>query len=132
MADLVQARYIFDGRRRKLLHLTNVSDGTGESAVVKADISALFIQGSIVPAYSVVDMIDYNIQGMTSVRLHWDHTTDDLIALLPEGSGCIDFAAYGGKVDPRSTGGTGDILLTTAGQVNGGTYDILIHFRPKA
>jgi hypothetical protein len=136
MADTVTAEYVYDGRRRKLLHLTGISDGTGESAVVKADISALTMldaQGrSITPTATVVDMIDYNIQGYASIRLYWDHTTDDEIAVLPEGSGTIDFAAYGGKVDPRSSGGTGDIILTSNGHSAGDTYDITIHFRTKA
>lgn len=132
MADAVTSDYVFNGRRRKVLHLTNISDGTGESAVVKADLSALTIDGGTIPTGSTVDMIDYNIQGMSSVRLYWDHTTDDEIAVLPNGSGSIDFGAYGGKSDPRTTGGTGDIVLTTNGASSGGTYDISIHFRPKA
>jgi hypothetical protein len=132
MADTVTAEYIHNGQRRKILHLTSISDGTGESAVAKADISTLTFNGGTVPTYSAVDMIDYNIQGMSSVRLYWDHTTDDEIALLPAGSGTIHFEAIGGKVDPKTTGGTGDILLTTNGQVSGGTYDITIYFRPKA
>ena len=133
MADAVTAEYIYNGQRRKVLHLTNISDGTGESAVIKADISTLTFAGNgTVPTYTAVDMIDYNIQGMASVRLLWDHTTDDEIATLPTGVGTIHFEAVGGKVDPRTTGGAGDIVLTTNGQVSGGTYDITIYFRPKA
>jgi hypothetical protein len=136
MVDAVTSEYVYSGKRRKVLHLTNISDSTGESAVVKADISGLtFDSGSgamVAPTYTTVDMIDYNIQGFTSVRLLWDHTTDDEIATLPAGSGCIDWNAYGGKKDPRSDGGTGDIILTTAGAVSGATYDITIYFRPKA
>lgn len=133
MADAVTSEYLFSGRKRKILHLTNISDGTGESAVVKADISTLTINGNgTVPTGSAVDMIDYNIQGISSVRLFWDHTTDDEIAILPAGNGTIDWNAIGGKSDPRTTGGTGDIVLTTNGAVSGGTYDITIYFRPKA
>lgn len=133
MTDTVTAEYLFNGVKRKVLHLTNISDSTGESGVVKADISALTIgsRPAVTPTGSVVDMIDYNIQGMSSVRLYWDHTTDDEIAILPAGNGTIDWNAVGGKADPRTSGGTGDILLTTNGQINGGTYDITIYFRPK-
>lgn len=130
MADAVTTEYVFNGGRRKVLHLTNISDATGESAVVKADISALTFNGGV-PTYTTVDMIDYNIQGMSSVRLYWDHTTDDEIAILPAGVGTIHFEATGGKTDPRTSGGTGDIVLTTNGQVSGGTYDISIYMRPK-
>jgi hypothetical protein len=132
MADAVTTEYIYNGKRRKLLHLTNISDATGESGVIKIDISTLTDSNGATATYSTIDLIDYNIQGMSSVRLYWDHTTDDEIAILAAGQGCIDFAAYGGKTDPRTTGGTGDVLLTTNGQSSGGTYDISIHFRPKA
>lgn len=132
MTDTVTTEYVYDGQRRKALHLTNISDGTGESGVAKVDLSAITFNNGVVPTYSTIDLIDYNIQGMSSVRLYWDHTTDDEIAILPSGNGTIDFAAAGGKTDPKSSGGTGDVLLTTNGQVSGGTYDILIWFRPKA
>jgi hypothetical protein len=131
MPDAVTTEYVFSGRKRKLLHLTNISDNTGESTVVKADISALTMDDARTPTATVVDMIEYNIQGFTSVSLYWDHDTNDEIAVLPAGSGTIDFYAYGGKMDPRSTGGSGDIILTTAGSASGNTYDISIHFRPK-
>jgi hypothetical protein len=131
MADAVTTETVFNGRRRKVVHLTNISDGTGESAVAKVDISTITFNGGAVPTYSVVDMIDYNIQGFTSVRLHWDHTADDEIAILPAGSGTIDFNAIGGKIDPRTAGGTGDIQLTTAGGASGATYDVTIYLRPK-
>lgn len=132
MADAVTSETIFNGERRKIFHFTNISDATGESGVTKVDISTLTFNKGTVPTYSAIDMIDYNIQGMSSVRLHWDHTTDDEIAIMPAGMGTIHFEAIGGKVDPRTTGGTGDVLLTTNGQVSGGTYDITIYMRPKA
>lgn len=136
MADTVTSEYIFDGSRRKVLHITNVSDGTGESAVAKVDLSDItFTSGytpNTTPTGSVVDLIDYNIQGFTSVQLEWNHTANDEIAVLPTGQGCIDWVAIGGKPDPRSAGGTGDIVLTTNGAASGATYDITIYLRPKA
>lgn len=133
MADSVTTEYIYSGLKRKILHCTNICDGTGESNVAKADISTLtFYNGILVPIYTTVDMIDYNIQGFTSIRLYWDHTTDDEIAILPAGVGTIYWNALGGKTDPRTTGGTGDILLSTAGNTSGATYDVTIYFRPKA
>lgn len=132
MADTVTTETVYNGRRRKIIHLTNISDGTGESGVNKMDISTFTFNGATVPTYTAVDRIDYDIQGMSSVRLYWDHTTDDEIAILPNGVGSVDFGAVGGKVDPQTTGGTGDILLTTNGQVSGGTYDIRLFVRPKA
>jgi hypothetical protein len=132
MVDTVTSEYVWNGQRRKLLHLTNISDGSGESGVAKVDLSAITFNNGVTPTYSTVDMIDYDIQGFVSVRLYFDHDTDDELAVLPAGQGSIDFAAYGGKTDPQTTGGTGDIILTTNGGASGATYDIKIHFRPKA
>lgn len=132
MADTVTTETVYDGRRRKIIHLTNVSDGTGESGVTKLDISGITFDGGKTPTYTTIDMIDYNIQGFSSVRLYWDHTTDDEIAILPEGTNTWDFNSFGGKTDPRSSGGTGDLLLTTAGATSGATYDLTIYLRPKA
>ena len=41
MADAVASQTIQDGERKAILRFTNVSDGTGESAVKKVDVSAL-------------------------------------------------------------------------------------------
>jgi len=130
MADTVDTKVLFNGRRRYAVRLTNISDGTGESGVTKIDISTL-TNGGFTPTSFSIDLIDYNIQGFTSVRLFWDHTTDDEIAVLPAGSGTLDFIAAGGSHDPKSTGGTGDVLLTTANTTAGNTYDITIWGRPK-
>ena len=71
------------------------------------------------------------LQGFTSVRLLWDHDTDDK-ALELSGSGYEDFRGDSflrtqkGLADPRTAGGTGDILLTTVGAVSGATYDITL------
>ena len=41
MADAVTSQTIQDGQRKAVLKFTNASDGTGESAVKKVDVSAL-------------------------------------------------------------------------------------------
>ena len=41
MADAVTSQTIQDGARHVVMSFTNVSDGTGESAVTKVDVSAL-------------------------------------------------------------------------------------------
>jgi hypothetical protein len=66
-----------------------------------------------------------------TVRLDWDHTADDELATLG-GAGALDWSATGGIIDPRSTGGTGDILLTTNAASSGDTYDITIYARLKS
>ena len=41
MADAVTSQTILDGPNKVVMKFTNISDGTGESAVTKVDVSAL-------------------------------------------------------------------------------------------
>lgn len=126
MADAVTSDVVFSGGRRYVIRLINISDGTGESLVTKVDISGLTLSNGQACTCTRIEEIQYSIQGMSSVRLYWDHTTDDVIDVLPVGNGFRDYVDQGGLSDPQSSGGTGDILLTTNGQVSGGTYDITL------
>jgi hypothetical protein len=139
MADAVTTNVIFQNAYHYIVHLTNISDGTGESNVIKVDKSALTVAQDGAEAAAVdIEQCRWAIQGMNSVRLSWDHNTDDM-ALVLSGSGYDDFrgldkGAIGitqtsGLKDPRSTGGTGDLLLTTNGQASGSTYDITLWIR---
>lgn len=130
MADNVTSTTVNDGRYL-VVHLTNESDGTGESAVAKVDISTFTDPHGNTGTYSAIDRIDYSVWGFNYVTLSWDATTDDEIAVL-KGNGVIDFTPEGGKVDPKSSGTTGDIKLTTDGGADGSGYDILIRMRVKA
>jgi hypothetical protein len=131
MVDLVDTKVIHKGRRH-CVHRTNISDGTGEAAATVIDISTLTDPNGRLCTEITIDRIEYNIQGFDSVRLHWDHTTDDEIAVLPAGSGALDWSVGGGKADPKSAGGTGDVVVTTAGALLDATYDITIWGRPKS
>ena len=116
MADAVDTLTIRNSTHlngRLVQRFTNLSDGTGESGVTKIDISTFTSPKGAAATYSAIERIEYNISGMT-VALYWDHTTDDEIAVL-SGSGVVDQSMDGNRVDPRSSGGTGDILLTTTG-----------------
>lgn len=126
MADTVDSVVLFNGHRIYAVRLLNVSDGTGESAVTKIDISGLIGPNGSAPTAVKIREIQYNVQGFTSVRLFWDHTTDDEIAVIGTGTGYMSYVGVGGLMDPRSSGGTGDVLLTTAGGASGSTYDITI------
>lgn len=133
MADTVSNRLIHDGVRRKINHLVGLSDGTGENLVTKADISTLTFGpfNNKVPDYSIIDRIEYTVQGHKAVALYWDHTTDDVIAYLTPGWGVLSWEEEGGLVDPKSAGGTGDILLSTIGPASNAAYDITLWWRPK-
>lgn len=130
MADTVDVRAVKDTGRQRLLHLQARSDGTGEAAVTKLDISTKLTADGQTCTYTVIDRIEYDVGGM-QIRLDWDHDTDDEIVTL-SGAGFFDWTYVGGLGDPKSAGGTGDILLTSIGATAGDSYDISIWYRCKA
>ena len=130
MGDAVTTNVVFSGNKRLVTHLTNVSDSTGEDGVVKVDISELVGLTGAAPDSLVLEEIEWDVQGFTSVTLAWDADADDTMVVL-SGNGYKDYRGHGGLKDPQSTGATGDVLLTTAGAAAGATYDITAHFRLK-
>jgi hypothetical protein len=130
MADAVTTIITRQDDQRYQIHLTNASDGTGESAVAKATPSGLLIPvagspGTTAAPVSVdIESVRWSIQGFTSVKLAWNHTAPDT-AMLLTGSGYEDFEP-GLLKDPRSAGGTGALQLTTAGATATSTYDITL------
>ena len=131
MADTVGIDYIFKGTRKVKVKLTNISDGTGESVVSKVDISTLIGPNGSAPTKVTVEQVEGMIQGFSSIHLFFDHTTNDELAILGTGYTYFDWKDGGGFTDPASTGGTGDILLTTIGATATATYDITITLRLK-
>ena len=132
MADTVDTQVLFNGLNQYVVRIQNRSDGTGESGVVKVDKSTLTGPNvGVEPGRLALEEIRWAVQGFASVRLDWDHTTDDELMTL-SGNGYEDFRASGRVIDPNTSGGTGDVLLTTNSNASGNTYDITMYFRKKA
>lgn len=125
MPDAVTSRVLVSGPRRHVVALTGISDGTGESGVVKIDKSTLKDASGQEPSTLTIQKIQWTMQGYTCIKLAFDHTTDDT-AVVIAGDGCLDFAPYGGLKDPASAGGTGDLLLTSVGAAAGDTYTVVL------
>lgn len=127
MADAVASQTLHDGKRNAIIKLTNVSDGTGESAVTKVDVSAL----SGAPTSVRIDKIDFSTTGM-SVNLLWDADTDVVAYTLPaDFAEDVEFCDVGGLTNPKATGWTGDIKLSTLGHSANDTYSIVLHLKKK-
>ena len=127
MADAVTSQTIIDGERNCVMKFTNVSDGTGESAVAKVDVSALASNSAGVACSEVrVMRVSHAVVGM-SVQLFLDATSNVLLMELAESSnGHMDFKDFGGLPNNAGSGKTGDILLTTKGHSSGDTYSITL------
>ena len=127
MADAVTTQTIIDGERNCVMKFTNVSDGSGESAVAKVDVSAL-ASNSEGEACSEVRVlrVSHAIVGM-SVQLFFDATSNVLFMELAESSnGHMEFGEFGGIPNNAGSGKTGDILFTTKGHSSGDTYSIVL------
>lgn len=125
MADATSSQTILDGPKNVVMKLTNTSDGTGESAVLKVDVSALI--GA--PSKVKINRIRYSVAGMV-VRLLWDATTDVTIVDL-QGDGCLDCECFGGLPNNAGAGVTGDILLTTIGHSSGDSYSLILEMQKQ-
>lgn len=122
MADAVASQILIDGPRNVVAKFTNISDGTGESAVLKVDVSAL----SGTPDRVRIDKIHFTTSGM-GVRILWDATTDVTAFVIgADQTGWLEFKRFGGLTNNAGTGITGDILFTTFGHSSGDTYSIIL------
>lgn len=125
MADAVASQTLFDGSKTAILKFTNVSDGTGESAVLKVDVSAL----AGAPTEVAIERIWYATAGM-SVRILWDATTDVDAFLIPlDQCGEFDFREFGGLKNNSGTGKTGDIMFSTIAHTASDVYTIIMQVR---
>ncbi len=105
-----------------------MSDGVGETAVTKVDISNL--TGRI-PDEVRIDKIKYSVFGQ-QVTILWDATTNITAVVLPAGQeGNMDFSDAGGITNNAGSGKTGDILFTTTNPDSGDTYDITLYMKKK-
>ena len=128
MADAVTSTTLSDGDRSAVIQLTSTSDGTGESAVTKVDVSALAPRKSDGAACTGCRLakIIYSTNGM-AVKLLWDASTDTICWDLNENyTDSEDFTEFGGIRNTAGSGKTGDIMLTTTGHASGDSYVIVL------
>ena len=127
MADAVASQTLLDGERLFIAKFTNISDGTGESAVVKIDVSTLNPNAFNLACNGVkINKIWSTTHGM-EVRILWDATTDVFAWQIPQNSNYLmDFSSFGGLQNNGGAGVTGDVLFTTSDASSGDMYTIVI------
>lgn len=119
MADAVTSQVILNGTRNLVIKFTNISDGTGESAVTKVAAATYGTGLKILKLH-------YSTFGM-AVRVLWDATADVPAFLIPQDAdGTFDFTGFGGLTNDGGTGVTGNIQFTTIGAASGDTYTIIM------
>lgn len=127
MADAVTSQTILDGERLFIGKFTNISDGTGETAVVKIDVSTLNPNAAGLACNGVkINKIWAQTQGM-AVDILWDADTDLLCETIPENQFYLmDYSSFGGLPNNAGTGKTGDVMFSTVGAAAGDRYTITL------
>ena len=123
MADSVTSQIIFEGERSLVMKFTNISDGTGETAALKVDVSTLTPSNSGFACDRVTVTKIYIANHGMEVRMLWDATTDVPFFLSsPGATQTLDFTLFGGIPNNAGAGVTGDIVFTTSDASAGDTY----------
>lgn len=139
MADAVSTQVISDGPKYAVIKFTNISDGTGEAAVVKVDPATLSKLGGpgadkAVPTELSIERIWYDTDGM-GVDILWDANTPVLAHTLTKGAqwGDLDFSTFGGLINNGGAGKNGKIKFTTTGTPGAGArYSITLKLKKVA
>ena len=132
MADAVASQTIQDGERTAVMRFTNVSDGTGESAVKKVDVSALAANSAGQACTEVhIQRIYWMTVGM-SVKLEFDASTNVLLTHIPaDATGDEYYDNFTAIPNNAGSGKTGDIDFTTVGHSSGDSYMIILEMIKK-
>ena len=127
MADSVTSQTLLDGERLAIMKFTNISDGTGESAVTKVTASSLAASNSGKACSGVtVTKIMSVCHGM-EVRMYWDATTDVPFFLSAVNTNYEnDFSKIGGITNNAGTGKNGNIVFSTSDASSGDTYTVVL------
>lgn len=127
MADAVTSQTILDGERLFIAKFTNISDGTGETAALKIDVSTLAPNSFSLACNGVkINKIYGSTHGM-QVRILFDATTDQFAWQLPQNANYLmDFSSFGGIPNNAGAGKTGDVLFTTTDFTAGDMYSIVL------
>ena len=130
MADTVSTQVLADTSGVKYVaKLTNFSDGTGETNVVKVDASGTTFMTE--DGNRKIAKIWYSVNTSNSksaVELIWYGTTN-ATALLLSGQGYFDFRTAGDEIVNNAGTPTGDVLLSTKNFASGDNYSLVIEFR---
>ena len=135
MADAVTSQTILDdGGKNLVMKFTNVSDGTGKSAVAKIDVSALTASAITGQACNrvVLNKIWFSNVGM-GFSLYWNASSNMFICQAPKDwADTWDFTQSSqnlpGISNNAGSGINGDVDLTTHGHTAHDHYTIVAEF----
>ncbi len=121
MANTITTQTLIDGERDLVVAVTLTADGTGdESATNLIDISTYKANSDgVAPADVYINKVYFSTIN-NWITLLWDATANRPFFIGHLYSSYEhDYTKFGGLRNPRTTGWTGDILITTAGLAAG-------------
>ena len=128
MPDAATSQTLADGDRVAVMKFTNLSDGSGEAAVNKVDVSALNTNSSTGATCTRVSIRRvWALTSGMSVHVLWKATANVLAMGVPsDGSFYWDLRSIGPISNNAGSGIDGDILFTTIGHSANDTYVIIL------
>lgn len=139
MADTVTSQTLKDSATAWVVKLTNISDGTGESGVVKVSANTLVASDGGSTQRLSINKLFWNVSKGTSslqdprVTLTWRGTSNTTIVTL-SGSGTLDLTTglQAPLTNNAGAGANGDILLTTTGFTASSGYTLILEGKKTA
>jgi hypothetical protein len=139
MADTVTSQTLKDSATAWAVKLTNISDGTGESGVVKVSANTLIASDGGSTQRLSINKLFWNVSKGTSslqdprVTLMWRGTSNTTIVTL-SGSGTLDLTTnlQAPLTNNAGAGANGDILLTTTGFTASAGYTLILEGKKTA
>lgn len=135
MADVVTSQILKDHAKGYAVKLTNISDGTGETDVIKVDASTLAANNGAGTERLTITKLFWSVASGTSstmsprVTLKWAGSSNTTIVTLT-GSGYWDLTTGGQcPLTNNASSPTGDILLSTTGFTANAAYTVIIEGR---
>ena len=127
MADTVGTQTLLDGDRLVIQKFTNISDGTGETAVNKVIVANLAKNQFGQACTGVTINKIWATTHAMEVRILWDATADLFCWLIPQNTNYfMDFSSFGGLDNNAAATVTGNIAFTTSDASAGDMYSIVL------
>lgn len=133
MADSVISTKLKDHASAWAFALTNESDGTGETNVLKVNANTLIASTGGGSQRLSVNKVAWTISGANSkVKLMWGGTGANTFAILT-GTGTFDLVTNFTSPFVNTTANTtGDIYISTLGFVSGASYTVVMEGKKTA
>ena len=139
MADSVTAQTLRDTASHWAVKLTNISDGTGESDVVKVSANTLIASAGGGTQRLTINKVFWSVASGTSatmsprVTLKWKGAASNTDIITLTGSGYWDLTTSGQCPLTNNAANTnGDILLSTAGFTANAAYTVILEGKKTA